>query len=373
AELRQAKEALKAKMNTRTDIKDVADTDQLGVEQFVLRTRPEAELLGLSLGGIMAQVRAGFFGEEVQSLQRGADEVKVWVRYPRDERARTEGLLDMRISTPQGNSYLLRDLVTVDEQVGTLAINHLEGQREIRVEANVANVLVSAPAVIGDIEASYLPEIMDQYPSITYSVEGQQRDAFKMGGAMGTVGPVILLFILGLVILNFNSFSQAFIVFGLFPFALIGVILGHWIQGTPLNVFSFVGTIALIGVFVNNSLVFISTLNQKLQEGVDWQAALRATAASRFRPILLTTVTTVAGLAPLLASSSLGAQFLKGPAIAIAYGLSFGLFNVLLLLPAMLHLSNGARQLWSRLLRRSTVNARQVEPAVRSMAYRMED
>lgn len=372
-ELRQAKEALKSSMQQRSDIKDVSDTDQLGVEQFVLHTKPEAELLGLSLGAIMAQVRAGFFGEEVQSLQRGADEVKVWVRYPRDGRARAEQLLDMRIGTPQGGSYLLRDLITIEDRIGTLAINHLEGQREIRLEANVANLNVSAPAVIGDIESKDLPGILKQHPSVTYSVEGQQRSSFQMAGAMATVGPIILLFILGLIVLNFNSFSQAFLVFSLFPFALIGVILGHWLQGTALNIFSFVGTIALIGIFVNNSLVFISTLNQKLQNGVDWQQALRQTAASRFRPILLTTVTTVAGLAPLLASSSFGAQFLKGPAIAIAYGLSFGLFNVLLLLPALLHLANGVRQLWSRLLRRGALTPREVEPAVRSMAYQIDE
>lgn len=372
-ELREAKEALKAKIIARDDTKDVSDTDQLGVQQLILRPTPEAERLGLNLGLIMSQVRAGFFGEEVQRLQRGDNEVKVWVRYPLDGRDRREQLLNMRIADGRGNSYLLRDMVAMEDRIGSLSINHLEGQREIRVEANVANIDVSAPGVIGEIEANYLPEILAAYPSITYSVEGQNRNSFKMAGAIGTIGPIILLFILGLIVLNFNSFSQAFIVFSLFPFALIGVILGHWIQGTALNIFSFVGTIALIGVFVNNSLVFISTLNQKLEEGVKWKKALQETAASRFRPILLTTVTTVAGLAPLLASNSIGAQFLKGPAIAIAYGLSFGLFNVLLLLPAQLHLFNGLRQRWYKLRKRETGTPEQVEPAIRAMAYQIEE
>jgi multidrug efflux pump subunit AcrB len=368
-DLRQAKNELKARMQTRDDIKDISDSDQQGVQEMILRTKPEAELLGLSLGQIMANVRAGFFGEEVQSLQRGEDEVKIWVRYPREGRSRKEQLMNMRINTPNGNSYVLSDLVDVEERIGSLAINRLEGQREIRVEANVANLNVSAPNVINSIEQEYLSEIVEKYPTVTYSLEGQNRMSFKMVGAISVVGPVILLFIFGLIVLNFNSFSQAFIVFMLFPFALIGVILGHWMQGLALNIFSFVGTIALLGVFVNDSLVFISTLNNKLKDGDEWIEALLDTAKIRFRPILLTTVTTVAGLAPLIFSTSLGAQFLKGPAISMAYGLSFGLFNILLLLPALLHTFNGLRVRVFNLFHKEKATSEQVEPAVKALKH----
>lgn len=372
-ELRAAKDELKARMQERTDIKDVSDSDQLGVKELVLTPTSQAELLGMNLGMIMGQVRAGFFGEEVQSLQRGEDEVKIWVRYPRDERSRTAQLMNMSIADPTGNTYYLKDLVKVEERTGALAINHLEGRREIRVEANVANINVSAPGVIAEIESTIVPEILEQYSSVDYSVEGQNRASFKLIGTMALIGPIIMLFIFGLIVLNFNSFSQAVIVFSLFPFALIGVILGHLFQGIPLNIFSFVGTIALIGVFVNNSLVFISTLNQKLQEGVNWQQALKETAESRFRPILLTTITTVAGLAPLIASSSIGAQFLKGPAIAIAYGLSFGLLNVLVLLPALLNVSNGLRVGIHNLFSKAKASPEQVEPAVQALKYQIQE
>ena len=372
-DLRQAKNELKAQMQSRDDIKDISDSDQLGVQEMILRTKPEAELLGLSLGQIMANVRAAFFGEEVQSLQRGEDEVKIWVRYPKEGRTKKEQLMNMRINVPNGNTYLLSDLVDVEERIGSLAINHLEGQREIRVEANVANLNISAPQVISAIEQEYLTAIVDKYPSVTYSLEGQNRMSFKMVGAISIVGPVILLFIFGLIVLNFNSFSQAFIVFLLFPFALIGVILGHWAQGLSLNIFSFVGTIALLGVFVNDSLVFISTLNNKLKEGEDWGEALMDTAKIRFRPILLTTVTTVAGLAPLIFSTSLGAQFLKGPAISMAYGLSFGLFNILLLLPALLHTFNGLRVRVFNLFHRERATSEQVEPAIKALRHIIPD
>ncbi len=372
-ELRAAKDTLRARLTARDDVKDISDSDELGVQEMIIRQKPEAELLGLSLGQIMAQVRSGFFGQEVQSLQRGKEEVKIWVRYPREGRSRKEQLRNMRISDGRGNSYLLDDLVNIQERTSSLSINHLEGDREIRVEANVANIDVSAPKVIGEIEQQYMPAIQKQYPSVEYSVEGQNRQSFKMLGAIQVVGPIILLFIFALIVFNFNSFSQAILVFSLFPFALIGVILGHWIQGENLNIFSFVGTIALIGVFVNNSLVFISTLNQQLKEGVSWQEALRNTASSRFRPILLTTITTVAGLGPLLASDSLGAQFLKGPAIAIAYGLSFGLFNVLLLLPSILQLFNGFRVRMYNLFHKDKARPEQVEPAVKALQYEIQE
>ncbi|MEM9721472.1 MAG: efflux RND transporter permease subunit, partial [Bacteroidota bacterium] len=144
-ELRRAKDFLKEKIAQRTDIKDLSDADELGVQEMLLRTKPEAELLGLSLGQIMGQVRAGFFGEEVQSLQRGEDEVKVWVRYPREGRSRKDQLMNMRINDGAGNSYLLQDIVTVEDRIGSLTIDHIDGRREIRIEANIANQSVSAP------------------------------------------------------------------------------------------------------------------------------------------------------------------------------------------------------------------------------------
>ncbi len=372
-ELRQAKNELKAGMNERTDIKDVSDNDMSGSEELNIKLKPQAEMLGLNLAGVMSQVRAGFFGMEAQSLQRGDQEVEVWVRYPREGRQSLEQLLDMRISGPNGNAYLLKDIATIERTKGTLTINHVDGQREIRIEANVANKDVSAPQTIASIEAELLPGILAKYPSISYAVEGQNRTSFKMIQTISIVGPLVLIFILALIVVNCNSFSQGFIVFSLFPFALIGVIIGHWVHSTPLSIFSLVGTIALIGVFVNNALVFISTLNDLLKEGVNFKEAMIETARSRFRPILLTTVTTVAGLAPLIASSSLGAQFLKGPAIAIAYGLGFGIFNVLILFPLYLIFVNKLRQLIGGLATKDEITAESVEPAVRKMKYLILD
>ncbi len=372
-ELRAARDEVKSAMQSRTDIKDVSDTDQSGVQEAIIRLTPNGESLGLTLADVLNQVRAAYFGTEVQSLQRGDEEVEVWVRYPTDGRRSETQLADMRISGPGGASYPLGEIATFDYGTANQAINRLEGEREIRVEANVAAIDVSAPKVIGELQEGILADITQKYPGVSQSLEGQSRESEKMGAGAGPVLPVILLLMLALIVINFNSFSQAVLTFSLYPFAFIGVILGHWIQGVSLNVFSIIGTIALIGVFTNNSLVFVSTFNQLLEEGRSFKDALLESASSRFRPILLTTVTTVAGLAPLLASNSLGAQFLKGPAIAMAYGLSFGLLNTLFLLPAFLVVVNGGRRLVKRVTTFNKVNPNreQVEPAVRAKAFRM--
>ncbi len=164
AELRSARDELKAAMRDRTDIKDVSDSDQTGVQEAIVRLTPVGEQLGLTLGGVMNQVRSAFFGVEAQSLQRGDEEVEVWVRYPTAGRQSEQQLTDLRIRTPQGASYPLGEVATLDYGTGNLAINHLNGEREIRVEANVANALVSAPAVIGELEGAVLADVSAALP-----------------------------------------------------------------------------------------------------------------------------------------------------------------------------------------------------------------
>ncbi|MEM9836200.1 MAG: efflux RND transporter permease subunit [Bacteroidota bacterium] len=375
ADLRLARDDLKQAMQAHPGLKDVSDNDQAGVQDAIISLKPQAYNLGLDLAAVMNQVRAAYFGVEAQSLQRGSNEVEVWLRYPRNERNSERQLRDMRISDNAGGSYPLSEIAEIEYGSSVLSLNHISGEREITLDANVASANVSAPTVINDIQANVLPAIAATYPSVTYSLEGQNRQSFKMSGAIASIGPIIFLFIFGLIVLNFNSFSQAFLVFLMYPFALIGVIFGHWVHAVPLNIFSVVGTIALIGVFTNDSLVFISTFNQRLEEGDDFLAALKEAARSRFRPILLTTVTTVAGLAPLITSSSLGAQFLKGPAIAIAYGMAIGLFTILLMLPTFLLLANRLRRLNYHLFHRKQAlpTAAQLEPAVKNLAHRIKE
>ena len=368
-ELRMARDELLEGMRANPDVSDVSDTDLSGIREYKLNLKPNAEALGLTLNDVMRQVRGGFFGIEAQSLQRGDEEIEVWVRFPQSERQNKSQLLDTRIATANGAMIPLREIAEVYEDVGTLSIDHIDGQREIRVEANVANEKVSAPKAIAAIENNVIPAIIEKYPSVSYSVEGQARQSSSLMKTMVVIGPLIFFFIFALIVFNCNSFSQAMMIFTLFPFALIGVITGHFIHGMALNIFSLIGTIALIGVFVNNTLVYISTLNEMLTSGVPFVTAVKDAAYSRFRPIILTSITTIAGLAPLIASTSLSAYFLKGPAIAIAYGLLFGIFNVLFLMPIFLIGLNKLRFAWHRLFNKnSEKTAFDLEPAVRLAA-----
>ncbi|MDX1639195.1 MAG: efflux RND transporter permease subunit [Balneolaceae bacterium] len=297
--LRAAKNELKQAMQQRPDLKDVVDNDKQGITEINLELKPKARLLGLNLGFVMKQVRAGFFGMEAQSLQRGDEEVKIWVRYAEQDRNSIHQIEDMRIRTPGGREFPLGEIANISLNSGVLAINHQEGEREIKVEADITDLSVPVLAVIADIEENTLPGILQKYPGIDYSLEGQMRESAKAQSSILAVLSIFMIAMFSLIVMNFKSFNQAVLVVLVLPFALIGVVNGHLIHGLPLSMFSGIGMIALLGVLINNSLVFVDTFNQRIREGLSFYDSVIETARMRFRPILLTTITTVAGLAPL--------------------------------------------------------------------------
>lgn len=356
-DLRDFKTSLKSELEQLNTIKDITDTDQADRPELNIKLNEQARLLGLSLQEVMAQVRNGFFGREVQRLQRGIDEVKVWVRYDSINRSDISELEELRIRTSagagglpsggnpqagQGTEYPLEELVTITRDRGLIAINHLNGQREIKVEADVASLDVSAPDVIQNIRANILPELTATYPNVDVTFEGQVRQTRKTIGSFQSVGPVILIAMIAILIVTFRSVTQAFVLLVVVPFSVIGVFLGHYIHNLPFSILSGLGVVALIGILLNNGLVFVNTLNDKLREGMSFDEAIYKTGHDRFRPIVLTTITTIAGLAPLITETSLQAQFLIPMAVTVAYGLLIGAFLMLCFLPVGLM---GANQL----------------------------
>ena len=347
-DLRDVKELLKAELDQLSTLKNISDTDEANRPEIDLQLTDKARLLGLTVEQVMRQVRNGFFGREVQRLQRGIDEVKVWVRYDMADRRDLSELEKLRIRVPpQGNDpnlaggeYPLDELVEMKRDRGLIAINHLNGQREIKVEADVSSLEVSAPDVIQNIRANILPGIIAQYPSVDATFEGQVRQTRKTIGSFQSVGPAILIAMVAILIVSFRSVSQAAVLILVIPFSLIGVFLGHFIHNLPFSILSGLGVVALIGILINNGLVFINTLNDRLKEGYTYNEAINHTGHARFRPIVLTTVTTIAGLAPLITEQSLQAQFLIPMAVTVAYGLLIGSFLMLLFLPAALMGSN---------------------------------
>lgn len=363
-ELKAAKVELKSIMQSNPLLKDVQDNDPAGIKEIRIKLKENAYLLGLDLRTVMNQIRAGFFGLEAQRFQRGQDEIRVWVRYDRPNRGSISDLDDMRIVTPDGNRIALRDIAEYTIERGDLLINHLSGQREIQLQADLKDPNASNTDILDDIRLNIIPDIQTRYPTISASFEGQNREAAKLNSSLKSAGGIILLLIYATIAFTFRSYSQPFLLLVLIPFSFTAVTLGHYVFGFPLNSLSLLGIIALIGIMVNDGLVLISKFNTNLKAGLTFDDAIRNAGRSRFRAIFLTSLTTVAGLAPLLLEKSREAQFLKPMAISISFGIAYATILTLLALPLLLSVSNDIKIFIKWLITGDKVSKEEVERAI---------
>lgn len=343
AELKAAKDELKAALVAIPALKDVTDNNPQGIKEIRVELKDNAYLLGLTLQDVMGQVRSAFFGLQAQRFQRGQDEIRVWVRYDLGERNSIKNLDDMRISTPSGEKVPFAEIAQYEIERGEVAINHVEGQREINVSADLKNIKEGTGAILDELRANVLPELTNKYPTVTHLIEGQNREATKVMNSLPIAGSVILFLIYIVIVFTFRSFSQPLMLLIMVPLSFIGVGWGHYLHDFPVNILSMLGVIALIGIMVNDGLVLISKFNIYLKQGMSFDEALETAGKSRFRAIFLTTITTVAGLTPLIFETSRQAQFLIPMAISIAYGITIATFLTLLVLPVLLSLTN-----WSK-------------------------
>jgi len=365
SEVRAAKEELKSELRKIKALKDVVDSDPPGLREVNISLKQKALALGLTPRDVMEQVRGGFFGAEAQRIQRGIDEVRIYVRYTDAERATLEQLADMRIRMPDNREYPLKEIANLTVQRGIMTINHINARREIKVEADISNPKESVTDLLADIKAEILPLIQAGHPEVEFNFEGQSRETAKTMHATMMVLPPILLLMFIMVVINFRSFMQAFIVFLLVPFGLIGIVWGHYIQGYIISVLSMFGLIALAGIMVNDALVLVNAMNRRLKRGQDFKTALYEAGLSRFRPILLTSLTTIVGLGPLIFETSFQAQMLSPMAISVAYGLLFATVLNLLILPALLNIFNKIKVHIYWFFQKEKPLAEMVEPAVR--------
>ena len=339
-ELKQAKLELKDVLRSNPRLADVIDNDPAGIKEIKLELKDNAYLLGLSLNSVISQVRSGFFGAAVQRFQKGRDEIRVWVRYDKTNRSSILDLDKMRIVTPTGNRVPLAEIANYKIERGDVVINHLDGRREIRVEADLSDAKDSAPEIISILKASVIPNIISKYPTVTPLYEGQNRGFSKIGAALNKVLPIILLLMYCVIAFVFRSYGQPLLLFVLIPFSFVGVAWGHWVHGQSINILSGLGIVALVGILVNDGLVLIEKFNILLKDGMPYHKAMVEAGRSRFRAIFLTSLTTVAGLAPLIFEKSFSAQFLIPMAISVAYGIAYATFMTLFLLPLLLALKN---------------------------------
>jgi len=373
AELKAAKAELKERLKENTLLRDISDNDPAGIKEVRVTLKDEAYVLGFTLNDVISQVRAGFNGLQVQRFQRGQDEIIVWVRYERDNRSSIKNLDEMRIVSAKGDRVPLNEIADYTIERGEISINHLDGKREIKIEADLKDPKESASDVIADIQENIMPVIRSKYPSVSALYEGQNREAGKVIGSAKTVFPIILFLIYIVIAFTFRSYMQPMLLLIMIPFSLIGVSWGHWIHGFPINVLSFLGIIALIGIVVNDGLVLISKFNNYLQEGLSFDNALIAAGKSRFRAIFLTSVTTIAGLSPLMLEKSRQAQFLIPMAISIAYGIAIATILTLVMLPMLLSVGNTLKVYANWLWEGQRPSKESVEPAIEELEEQRHD
>lgn len=364
-ELKAAKEELKSFLETNATLKDVADNDPAGIKEIRLQLKENAYLLGLDLRTIMNQVRAGFFGAQAQRFQRGQDEIRVWVRYDRENRSSISDLDEMRIVTPSGSRVPLKEIADYTIERGDVAINRLEGRREIQISADMKNPKDSPTDIMNEIRTVVMPEIQSKYPTVAASYEGQNRELGKLTGSLKVVGLSVLALIYITIAFTFRSFSQPLMLILLIPFSMTAVIWGHWLHDFPLNILSLLGIIALIGIMVNDGLVLIGKFNTNLRSGMTFDDAIYEAGRSRFRAIFLTSITTIAGLTPLIFETSRQAQFLIPMAISIAYGIGFATVLTLIMLPLFLSFSNKLKVGTKWLVTGNEITKEEVERAIK--------
>ena len=338
--LKNAKLAVKEELARNSKIKDITDTDPAGIKEIKIELKDNAYLLGFTLNSVMSQVRGGFFGAQAQRFQRGRDDIRVYVRYDLEERKSLHNLDEMRLLTNTGERVSFNEIAHYSIERGEVAINHKSGKREISISADLVNSKDSASDILDDLKIEFLPQLIAKYPSVKVDFEGQNREAAKVQNSAMLVLPMVILLIYIVIGFTFRSYSQPLLLLIMVPFSLIGVGWGHYFHNFPINILSWLGIIALIGIMVNDGLVLIQKFNLNLKDGMPFNEALYEAGRSRFRAIFLTSLTTVAGLAPLIFETSRQAQFLIPMAISIAYGITIATFLTLLTLPTLLSVNN---------------------------------
>jgi multidrug efflux pump subunit AcrB len=270
----------------------------------------------------------------------------------------------MWIATPSNQNVPFSEIATYEIERGDVLINHLNSKREIQISADLKSPDESASDILDEIKTTIMPEISSKYPTVSAVYEGQNREANKTKNSAFSVGFTILALIYMVIAFTFRSYEQPLLLILLIPFSLIGVVWGHWLHDFPVNILSWLGIIALIGIMVNDGLVLIEKFNTYLKEGMKYNEALLQAGISRFRAILLTTLTTVAGLAPLLLEKSRQAQFLKPMAISISYGMAIATVLTLVMLPLLLSVSNSIKVFIKWMRTGEKVTKEEVERAI---------
>jgi len=331
--LHRAVEELKAELKKYPGVYDIEDSYIPGKEEIRISLKPSAKTLGITLSELAHQVRDAFYGAEALRIQRGVDEVKVLVRYPEEERRMLESLFDMDIRTPDGREIPFSEVATLKRSRGYVTITRRDRKRIVTVSAEVNEDIMNANELREEMIGNVLPGLKERYPGLIYRLAGEGKEQKESMSDVMRGFVLALVLIYTLIAIPLRSFGQPVVIMSAIPFGIIGAIFGHMVMGINLSIMSMFGIVGLSGVVVNDSLILFAEINRLKKEGLDtFDAILRGTGV-RFRPVILTTLTTFAGLMPIITERSVQARFLIPMALTLASGVLFATLITLVLVP----------------------------------------
>ena len=347
-QLLAAVERVKREIATYPGTSDIEDSFQEGKLEMRLALKPAARTLGITLADLARQVRQGFYGDQALRFQRGSDDVRVMIRYPEAERRSLHDVERMRIRTPAGAEVPFSHVADVEISYGFATIRRSDGQRIVTVSADITESTANAEDINRDLEARFLPTLMEDYPGLRYSYEGEQRERSDSFSSLGKGFAIAMFAIYALLAVPFRSYSQPLVIMIAIPFGMIGAVWGHVLMGIDLGLLSMFGIVALSGVVVNDSLILLSFHNELRDQGATGDEALEKACQHRFRPILLTSLTTFFALLPMILEKSVQAQFLIPMAVSLAFGIMFATIIILVGVPTTMKLLSLAQSAATR-------------------------
>jgi multidrug efflux pump subunit AcrB len=343
----RASQELTRRMRTYEGLYDIRNSFERGRPEIKLNVKPEAEAMGITLQDLASQVRAGFYGTEVQRIQRGQDEVKVMVRFPKDERDSVGYLDNMKILTPGGGRVPFHSVAEVELTESPAFIRRFDRERAIRVSAEVDKEKYEPKKIQDDIMNMELPQVLAHFPGVRSKLSGASQQQVEIQQDLIRGGLLAIFLIYALMAIPLKSYAQPLIIMSVIPFGTIGALIGHLILGIPVSMTSYFGIIALSGVVVNDSLILVDFVNRGRDAGIALDQAVKNAARSRFRAILLTSLTTFLGLAPIaIFETSLQAKLVIPMAASLAFGILFATVITLFLIPTLYLILDDFKQWW---------------------------
>ena len=334
-ELRMAAEQVRIGLQSIDGVFDVRDSFNAGGTEFNVQVTPEGQSLGLGNVDLAAQVRQAFYGTEVQRVQRGRDEVRVFVRLDRNDRSMLGAINDLWIRLPSGNKVPFPVVGRIEEYSGLSVINRIDMRRVVTVSANFDKSKVEPGQVLNILKTSTVNNVLKNFPDVQVNYGGEAEQQSNTSSTLGLATMFVLVLIYAALAIPLKSYGQPLLIMSVIPFGVIGAFAGHWLLGFDLSIISIIGIIGLIGVVVNDSLVMVDFINHYKAAGHSWREAVMKAGPTRFRAVFLTSLTTFVGLAPIQLERSLQAQFVKPMATSLSFGILFSTVVTLILIPVL--------------------------------------